>query len=618
MKASQFFTPIKRNFWLKLIIDAILFAIAFTVAFLFRYDFTVPQQQIIYLTNLILIVVLIKLFIFYFTGVYRIIWLYSSVMDFFRIIWANAIASLLIVLLVYFIFRLPIARSVIGIDALVAIALTAGTRFGYRLIKKMRSNVFWSSGAVPILIAGAGDTGAEIAREMIRNKQLRTQPVGFIDDDPSKQGMIIHGLQVMGTCSDLDNIIAKYNISEVIICMPTVSRAVIRDIFLTCQKSGVKCRTLPGIYQLIDGTVSTELIRDVQVEDILGREPVRMDLNKVRKFIEGKSVLIAGAGGSIGAELCRQINQLSPASLIALDQSESSLFEIEQELLSQQKKHHIISVIADITNRKRIKAIFNKYKPDVIFHAAAYKHVPLMESNLIEAAENNMIGTRIICEEAINHKAEKFILISTDKAVDPICNMGKTKALAEKIILYFANNGQTNCLAVRFGNVLDSSGSVVPTFRKQIAQGGPVSITHPDMKRYFMTIPEAVHLVIQSAVLGNTGEIFILDMGEQISIKELAQNMIRLSGFEPDKDIPLSFTGIRPGEKLAEKLFWDDEKSTSTDNPKIMVTSNGNWDFSDFEQEWTDLISYIDSVDEPELQRLIDSICDKRKLSQTE
>jgi FlaA1/EpsC-like NDP-sugar epimerase len=321
---------------------------------------------------------------------------------------------------------------------------------------------------------------------------------------------------------------------------------------------------------------------------------------------------VAGAGGSIGSELCRQINQLQPEALIILDQGEGGLFAIEQELIAQGKRHTLIPVIADITSRPRISAIFKQFRPSIVFHAAAYKHVPMMEANMVEAAENNIVGTRILCEEAMACRAEKFVLISTDKAVEPVCNMGKAKAVAEKVVQHFAGNQTAAFISVRFGNVLDSSGSVVPTFRKQIAAGGPVCVTHPEMKRYFMTIPEAVHLVIQAAMLGKGGEIFILDMGEQISILELARSMIRLSGLEPDEDIAIEFCGVRPGEKLYEKLFWDDEESLTTDNPNILAAKNCNWDFGTFEQEMMQIESAIKSADDGGLREIIDNICKQR------
>jgi FlaA1/EpsC-like NDP-sugar epimerase len=602
----------QRSTWLKLLLDALLFAAAFFAAFFWRYDIEIPAAQFECLRILIIPVIGIKLAVFYFSRVYRISWHYASVMDFFHVAWANVIATLAIAVLIYAAFQLPVARGVIALDGLLALTFTAGARFSYRLVTKLRYQLFWSPGVQPVLIVGAGDTGVEIAREMMRSTRLNVRPVGFIDDDRTKQGTIVQGLRVLGTRNNLADTITKYGIAEVIICMPSASRAVTRDIFMICRTAGVKCRTLPGIYQLISGAVSVEQIRDVQVEDILGREPVHMELKKLTGYIRDKNVMVVGAGGSIGSELCRQVSRLQPAALVILDQSESGLFEIEQELTGRQAGCRAIPVIADITNRNRISAVFKQHRPSLIFHAAAYKHVPMMEANLVEAAENNIIGSMVLCREAMACGAEKFVLISTDKAVEPVCNMGKSKAVAEKVVQHFAREKSTAFIAVRFGNVLDSSGSVVPTFRKQIAAGGPVIVTHPDMKRFFMTIPEAVHLVIQAAVLGKGGEIFILDMGEQVSIVDLARNMIRLSGFEPQKGIAIEFSGIRPGEKLYEKLFWDDEQSLPTDNPNILAAENCNWDFSNFEQEIRQLESAIKIGDEDALRAIIDGICSQR------
>jgi FlaA1/EpsC-like NDP-sugar epimerase len=449
----------------------------------------------------------------------------------------------------------------------------------------MRLKSLTAPAAKPVLIVGAGDTGESILREMLLRPELTYHPVGLVDDDPEKQGLRLHGVKVLGTRKDLQQLISKFQVEEVIISMPTVSREVIRDIYFQCRNMGVKVKTLPGIYQIVDGTAKVEQIRDVGVEDILGREPVKVDLKKTAGYILGKVVLISGAGGSIGSELCRQISRLEPSSIIMVDQSEGSLFQIEQELLRERDFHAAIAVVTDITNRTRTQGIFDRFKPNVVFHAAAYKHVPLMESNPIEAIENNVFSTRILAEISIQSGVERFVFISTDKAVEPVSVMGASKALTEKLVRILAQDKSTKFMTVRFGNVLDSSGSVVPIFRRQIAQGGPVTITNPEMTRYFMTIPEAMQLVIQAGAMGEGGEIFVLDMGEQVSILELARNMIRLSGFEPEKDIPIKFTGLRPGERLHEKLFWDHEKQLATEYKKIFKVENAGFDIVRFRED---------------------------------
>ena len=432
---------------------------------------------------------------------------------------------------------------------------------------------------------------------MLKRPELAYRPVGLIDDDQGKQGLRIHGVRVLGTRKHLRELINRYQIREVIICMPSVSREVIRDIFFQCQEEGVKCKTLPGVYQIIDGTVTIEQIKEVGVEDILGREPVKVDLREAGRYISGKVVLVTGAGGSIGSDLCRQLSRLYPSLLVMVDQSEANLFEIEQELLREYDLSSAVSMVADITNRVRIQAIFDRYKPAVIFHAAAYKHVPLMEANPIEAIENNLLGTKAVAELAIQSGIERFIFISTDKAVNPTSVMGVSKSLAEKLVQALAQDSPTKLVIVRFGNVLDSRGSVVPIFREQIARGGPLTITHPEMTRYFMTITEATQLVIEAGFMGDRGEIFVLDMGEQVSILELARNMVRLSGLEPEKDIAFKSIGIRPGEKLHEKLFWDHEEASPTKHEKILVVTKTWLDIARFRNDISELEEVVRSDD---------------------
>jgi FlaA1/EpsC-like NDP-sugar epimerase len=345
-----------------------------------------------------------------------------------------------------------------------------------------------------------------------------------------------------------------------------------------------------------------------ELKDILGREPVKVDLKKVADYISGKTVLVTGAGGSIGSELCRQISRIQPSELILVDQNESNIFEIEQELL-ERGFTSLVAIIADVTNQDRTRAIFNKYKPYVVFHAAAYKHLSLMEANPIEAIENNILGTKIVAEAAIESGSERFVFISTDKAVEPVNIMGTSKALAEKLLQTLTRDSPTRFMIVRFGNVLDSSGSVVPIFRRQIAHGGPVTVTHPEITRYFMTIPEAMQLVIQAGALGEGGEVFVLDMGEQVPILELAHNMIKLSGFEPEKDIPIKFTGIKPGEKLKEKLVWDDEESLPTEHKQILLVKNARLDIARFKEDILQLEKAISTGDSKEIQDRLSTLC---------
>ncbi len=560
--------------YIQIPLDIIFFTAAFISAFYLRYDVHIPPEQVEILKTWLLPVIVIKLTVFFLTGNYQRLWRYASVKDFLWLAIANLIASMLLVVLFFFAFRLPVARGVLVLDGLLTLALTTGVRFGMRGLRTLGSRSLWATRTRPILIAGAGDTGAAIIREMQSRPELAFQPVGIIDDDTSKCGLQVQGVKVLGTRGDLGRIVVEYHIEEVIICMPNVSREVIRDIFFHCQAAGVKCRTLPAIYQIIDGTVGVEQIRDVGVNDILGREPVNVDLDRLSKYINGRTVMVTGAGGSIGSELSRQLSRMEPASLVLLDQDEEGLFTIQQEMKARKLTFNIEAVIADITNYDRMAAVFALHQPDVIFHSAAYKHVPMMEANLIAVIDNNIFGTKTLCELAVENNVERFIFISTDKAVEPINMMGLSKAVCEKVVQSYAVASPTRFMSVRFGNVLDSSGSVVPIFRKQMARGVPVTVTHPDMVRFFMTIPEAVQLVIQAGALGEKGEIFVLDMGEQVSILELARNMIRLSGLEPEKDIPIEFIGVRPGEKLCEKLTWDDEVKMPTEHAQIFMVSN--------------------------------------------
>ena len=584
--------------YIKIPLDVLFFAAAFISAFYLRFDIQIPAEQFEILTTWLLPVIVLKLAVFYFMRIYRRLWRYASVKDFFWLAVANIIASAALVILFYFAFRLPVARGVLVLDGLLALTLTAGARFGVRGLRTLGSRSLWSSRTRPILIAGAGDTGAAIIREMQGRPELAFQPVGIIDDDTSKRGLQVQGVRVLGTRRELGKILGDYGIEEVIICMPNVSREVIRDIFFQCQAAGVKCRTLPGIYQIIDGTVGVEQIREVGVDDILGREPVRVDLDRLSEYISGRTVMVTGAGGSIGSELCRQLSRMNPASLVLLDQDEEGLYSIEQELTAHRLLFKIAAVIADVTNRGRIAAVFARHKPAVVFHSAAYKHVPMMEANLVEAVDNNIFGTGILCELAVQYETERFVFISTDKAVEPVSMMGLSKAICEKVVQSYAYASATRFMAVRFGNVLDSSGSVVPIFRRQIAQGGPVTVTHPDMIRFFMTIPEAVQLVIQAGALGEKGEIFVLDMGEQVPIVELARNMIRLSGLEPEKDIPIEFIGTRPGEKLCEKLTWDHEEKLPTEHAKIIMVRNAGLDKAKLQQDLEELEKAADTCND--------------------
>jgi FlaA1/EpsC-like NDP-sugar epimerase len=511
----------------------------------------------------------------------------------------------------FFISGAPnVPRSIPFIFLLLALVATAGPRLLVRLSARstttLRSNGRASHSAPrPVLIMGAGDAGAMIVRELKNNPHLGLEPVGFLDDDLGKHDVRIHGIPVLGDRQAIPEMIAALRVKLVIIAMPTASGKTIREIIAVCGKAGVETRIVPGLYELLDGAVSVQQLREVQIEDLLRRAPVQIDAAQVATLVHGKRVLVTGAGGSIGSELCRQIARLDPAELVLLGHGENSIFDIHNELkglevgrwkLESESRAgrstiveagaHMISslqpptsvlhpIIADIREADRLHAVLEQYRPEVVFHAAAHKHVPLMESNEVEAVTNNVLGTRNLVRAAMQAGVTHFVLISTDKAVNPSSVMGTTKRLAELIVQQAARQSGQVFAAVRFGNVLNSRGSVIPFFRKQIAAGGPVTVTHPEMRRYFMTIPEAVQLVLQAAALGHGGEVFVLDMGEPVYIKDLACDLIRLSGLEPGHDIDVVFTGLRPGEKLSEELFSDREAYTRTQHQKVFVSQNG-------------------------------------------
>lgn len=602
-------TGIVRYRLLEMFLDGFMLAAAFTLAFFLRFDFSIPTAQLENVKTFILPILGAKLTIFYLLGLYYRMWRYTSMSDLYRIIGASIVGTMAVTVIIFAIYRADFPRSVVLLDGLLTVFFIGGARIASRSLSSLRLRDLRARRAIPILIFGAGTTGESIIREIAKSSYLSYHPVGIIDDDPRKQGLRIHGIKVLGTREQLPSLINNLQIEEVMVCTPTVSREVIRDIFFKCQKSGVKCRTLPGVYQLIDGTVSVQQIRNIGIEDILGREPVKVDLKSLAGYISGRTVMVTGAGGSIGSEICRQLSLLRPSSLIMFDQSESNLFQIEQELLKERGFTSTVTVIGDLVNHSRTKSVLLKYRPSVIFHAAAYKHVPMMETNLIEAVVNNVLSTRTLAEAAILCGTERFVLISTDKAVEPVSIMGISKALAEKVVQLFPKDSQAKFMSVRFGNVIDSSGSVVPIFRQQIAHGGPVTVTQPEMTRYFMTIPEAVQLVILAGALGRGGEIFVLDMGEPVSILELARTMIKLSGFEPDKDIPIEFTGIRPGEKLYEKWFWDYEMPLPTQHERLMMVENSGLDIPRFKEDLKQLEEAVNNGDEKKIHEVISVMC---------
>jgi FlaA1/EpsC-like NDP-sugar epimerase len=465
-------------------------------------------------------------------------------------------------------------RSVLIIDWILSLFMVGGLRFTFRLLAENRTSsaALRSNGrsgtTQNALIVGAGDAGAMVVRELQKNPQLNITPVGFLDDNPGKLRQQIYGVPIVGTLTDMARVLDSHHVDQVIIAIPSAPGRVVRMVADVCRLKNVPFRTMPGIYELLGGQVSVNRLREVNISDLLRREPVRVQEDLIGKSLRGKVILVTGAGGSIGRELCRQIARWGPSELILLGHGENSIFEALQEMKETYSSMIIRPVIADVRDNSRLEMVFANLKPEIVFHAAAHKHVPMMEWNVEEAVTNNILGTRNVVSVARNNNVGKLIMISTDKAIKPANVMGATKRIAEMIVLN-ASDVLHAFSVVRFGNVLGSRGSVVPLFNRQIARGGPVTITHPDMKRYFMTIPEAVHLVLQAAAMGKGGETFVLNMGQQVRILDLAEDLIRLSGLEPGKDIEIVFTGIRPGEKLSEDL-WDPEHIyQSTGHPDV-------------------------------------------------
>ena len=490
------------------------------------------------------------------------------------------LVSILSACLVY-VIPVYIAHRLIGIDysilfyavsTILIIGYTGGLRLVYRTGRRFKTRMIVSQDSQRVLVVGAGSAGQMIINELKENPQLKKVPVGIIDDDINKIGRVIHNVKILGNTSQVKEIVEKENVDEIILAIANVDKARKSEIINICKETKCKLKTIPGIYEIIDGKVDIKKIRDVDIEDLLGREPIKVNMEEMSGYIEERTVLVTGGGGSIGSELCRQIASFNPKHLIIVDNYENNAYAIQQELIRRYEgKLNLSTIIASIREYKRMDEIFNEYKPDVVFHAAAHKHVPLMENSPSEAIKNNIFGTLNVARLADTYSVKRMVLISTDKAVNPTNVMGATKRAAEMIIQTINKNSETEFVAVRFGNVLGSNGSVIPLFKKQIAEGGPVTITHPDIIRYFMTIPEAVQLVLQAGAMAKGGEIFILDMGEPVKIVDLANNLIRLSGFEPGVDIKIEYSGLRAGEKLYEELLMSEEGLTKTANSKIFI-----------------------------------------------
>lgn len=577
-----------------LIFDIIIFLITPLLTLFIRLDGSLNlQAHLSQIGIATLLFLLVKLIVFWSFNFYRRYWRYASVEELTYI--AMLMVGVLVIQSITFnvlhyilpsiIDKLP--RSLPLIDGLLSCLFIGMLRFSFRVVERFiqRQGVF--NPRERVLIIGAGSAGVSLVQDIQSNPKLGFHAVAFIDDDPQKLNVKIRGIPVVGDRHKIPDTLKSLKIDKVIIAMPTVAGHVIREIVDICKVAGIQTSTLPGIHEILNGHVRVDSIRDVRIEDLLRREPIQTDIEQVHKFIKGQTVLITGAGGSIGSEICRQIFKCHPAEMILMGHGENSVFNIQQELeqLIQILKNdakvqpytpHIYTFIGDIRYSDRLKQAFEQFQPNVIFHAAAHKHVPLMELNSPEAITNNVLGTKNLLDMALQYNVQNFVMISTDKAVNPTNVMGASKRVAEMLVLQAAKESGKPYVVVRFGNVLGSRGSVVPTFKKQIASGGPVTVTHPDICRYFMTIPEAVQLVLQAAVLSRGGEVLMLNMGEPVKIVDLAKELIRLSGYEVNKDIDILFTGLRPGEKLFEELFIEGEEYEPTQHEKLIVVKNAS------------------------------------------
>ena len=564
-------------------IDALLLAGAYYLAIVLRFDNGVPDRYEDLLLDTLPFVVVGKLALFALFGLYHKLWRFLDQKDVEAILRAVVVSSLVLVGALFLLSPgdTDPPRGVVALDFLLTLGLIGGTRFLVRtLIDRPFRGGLAQKGSREVLVVGAGNGGQSVVSELRRNPDLRNVAIGFVDDDPRKKGMRIAGLKVLGTTAELPRILDDAEPDEVIIAIPSAPGVLRQRVVTSCRERDIPVRTLPTTFELLSGGVDLiRQVREVRVEDVLGREPVRVEIDRVGAYLAGEVVLVTGAGGSIGSELCRQIARVRPRRLILVDNSEHNLFEIRRELGEDRHYTHAIAVLADCKDATRMREIFLEHRPSIVFHAAAYKHVLLMQENPVEAIQNNAVATRIVASAAGEARAKRFVLVSTDKAVSPATVMGASKALAEWVVEAAQHRfAETRFATVRFGNVLGSSGSVVPIFRRQIAAGGPVTVTDERMTRYFMTIPESVQLIIRSGDIARGGEVFVLEMGEPVKIVDLARNMIRISGHEPDADIAIEVVGRRPGEKLHEELFNPYERPQRTAVEKIVVAQHAPLD----------------------------------------
>lgn len=574
-----------------LVSDALLISLAMYASFWLRFNGIIPDYYMKALPYFILLAVVLKLSFLVLFNLYDISWRFVSLRELIKVIKALSIGSLVFIMVFFFLRTTalfkdsPFPRSIFLVDYIFSLILIGSLRISKRVLMEGFGNVLkLKNKKVNLLIVGAGNAGEQITREIIRNKDSIYLPIGFVDDDPAKQGIKIHGVKVLGKREDIPQIIKNIKIDEVLIALPSAHSSQIKKIVEIIRESNMieKIKILPSVTDLMDGKATLSDIHEIELEDLLGRTPIKIDLSAIKEFIQEKKVLITGAGGSIGSELVKSINQFDPKTLIVLDIDETEIFNLVNELQFSEK---IVPIIGDIKDETKMLSVFERFAPQIIMHSAAYKHVPILESHPEEAVKTNIFGTKVLAELSLTYNVEKFILISTDKAINPTSIMGATKRAAEELLKILNTKNKTKFISVRFGNVLGSRGSVIPVFKDQIKRGGPLTVTHRDMKRYFMITSEAVLLVLEAASIGQGGEVFVLDMGEPIKILDLAKELIRLSGYEPDKDIPIVFSNIRPGEKLYEEILSAEEGVESTKYEKILKARKSDEKSSEFLME---------------------------------
>ena len=570
------------------LLDLGMIPLAWIGAYWLRFNLsTIPSEMVATMQQALWVLVPVQGTCFWYFGLYRGMWRFASMPDLLRILKAVAAGVVISFALLFLWTRLQdIPRTVPLFYIFLLVGMLSGPRFFYRWLKDFH---FPMKVGQRVLVVGAGRAGEMLVRDLLRDPDRVYQPMGFVDDEPGKKGREIHGIRVIGSCDHIPYLVKALSIESVMLAIPSANSKQIRRLVELTEEVGVPVRTLPRINDLMSGKVGVNELREVSIEDLLGREPVTLDWNAIRNGLSGKRVIVTGAGGSIGSELCRQLVRLEPAELILLENSEYNLYAIEHELVRDYPNLRLHAQLCDVRDAGAVELFFARHRPNVIFHAAAYKHVPMLEGQVREAVRNNVLGTRIVAEAADRYNCSEFVLISTDKAVNPANVMGTTKRVAEIFCQNLNARSDTRFITVRFGNVLGSAGSVVPLFRKQIESGGPVTVTHPEIERYFMTIPEACQLIMQASIMGKGGEIFVLDMGDPVKIRYLAEQMIRLSGQEPGEDIEIVYTGLRPGEKLYEELFHEKESLTGTGHEKILLAKYR-------QVEWDELTNMLDEM----------------------